>query len=62
MKIENIKVWISNAMSFHHRLMANFLKKRGWVCFYLETQARKCGQDVCWLKLYEEENIRKNNK
>ncbi len=44
-----------NSRSFHHRIMARFLERRGWVCFYLEEQARTCrDQGTCWLGLYEE--------
>ena len=45
--------WLRNAKSFHHRMMANFLRKRGWVVFYLEEEHRKCSKDVCWLELYK---------
>lgn len=45
MKLENLK-------TFHHRIMMRFLRKRGWVVFCLEEQAREC-KDMCWLKLYE---------
>jgi hypothetical protein len=45
---------LANLMTFHQRLMARFLRKRGWVVFYLDKQARHCSDDFCWLKLYEE--------
>jgi len=51
---EKIKVFFSNARHFHHRVMANFLKKRGWVVFYLEEEHRDCAGE-CWLKLYRAE-------
>jgi hypothetical protein len=51
--MDRLKVWIRNALSFHHRIMANFLRKRGWVVFYLEERARICNEDTCWLKLYQ---------
>lgn len=44
-KLENLK-------TLHHRIMMRFLRKRGWVVFYLEPKARICN-DMCWLKLYE---------
>ena len=47
-KLENLK-------SFHHRIMMRFLRKRGWIVFYLEPEARTCG-DMCWLKLYLADN------
>ena len=50
---EKLHVFFQNAKSFHHRLMANFLRKRGWVVFYLEEKARTCNGE-CWLKIYQE--------
>lgn len=54
-----------NLLTFHQRLMARFLERRGWCVFYLEPQARKCvipGKAIgnCWLHLYEAE--RQKNK
>jgi hypothetical protein len=46
-----------NARTFHHRVLARFLRTRGWVVFYLEPQARTCKTD-CWLKLYLESEKR----
>jgi len=40
--------------------MMKFLRKRGWVVFYLEEEYRECKQ-VCWLKLYLSE-IEKENR
>ncbi len=34
--------------------MARYLRKRGWVAFYLEPMFRECNE-MCWLHLYEEE-------
>lgn len=42
-----------NLLSVHHRWMAGFLRRRGWVCFYLEEPARICSS-ACWLRLYED--------
>ncbi len=44
---------LKNIRTFHHRLMMHYLRKRGWVVFYLEEEAREC-KDMCWLKLYQE--------
>ena len=52
--MEKFKVWLENSKSFHHRIMARFLRKRGWVVFYLEERARTCNEGTCWLKLYQE--------
>lgn len=53
MRKEKRHVVFKNAKSFHHRIMAKYLRKRGWVVFYLEEEARTC-KDMCWLKLYQE--------
>ena len=50
-----MKTWIKNLPKLHHRIMAKFLQKRGWVVFYLEEKARECKDDFCWLKLYQSE-------
>jgi hypothetical protein len=52
-------IW-GNVKTFHHRILANFLRKRGWVVFYLEDQHRVCNEDTCWLKLYLSEESNKN--
>lgn len=49
-------IW-NNVKTFHHRMLAKYLKKRGWVVFYLEEENRTCG-DTCWLKLYQDEQQR----
>ena len=48
--------WLThNASSSHHRLMANYLKRRGWVAFYLEEQSRQCvDHQGCWMNLYNQ--------
>lgn len=43
-----------NMRSWHHRILARFLRKRGWVVFYLEDVSREC-KGTCWLNLYQEE-------
>ena len=45
-------VWLHNAAHFHERAMAQFLRRRGWVVFYLEPRARKCAKGTCWMDLY----------
>jgi hypothetical protein len=53
-----------NFKNLFHRSMANYLRKRGWVVFYLEEQARECHDD-CWLKIYlatEKLKVIKQNK
>ena len=46
---------LHNVLTWHHRILARFLRKRGWVVFYLEKEARSCTEGSCWLKLYEYE-------
>ena len=48
--MEHVTVWFRNALTFHHRVMARFLRNRGWVVFYLPEESREC-KDVCWMKL-----------
>ena len=51
---------MKNLKTFHHRMMMRFLRKRGWVVFYLEPKARVCSNGTCWLKLYEAEQNNRN--
>lgn len=48
--------WWNNFVSTPNRWMAYWLRRRGWVCFYLDERARNCGQQNtdCWLRLYQE--------
>jgi hypothetical protein len=53
-------IW-NNIKTTHHRWMASWLKRQGWVCFYLEPQFRHCPavdhnrrDFTCWLALYEQ--------
>ena len=52
-----MRTWLRNFLHVHERIMMCFLRERGWVVFYLEEKAREC-KDVCWLKLYQEEEAR----
>jgi len=52
--MNKIKTFLRNLKSVHHRVMMRYLRKRGWVVFYLESQYRDC-KGVCWLKLYNSE-------
>jgi hypothetical protein len=48
---DTLGVWWRNAKTEHHRWMMRYLRKRGWVVFYLPEESRKCtGQ--CWMDLY----------
>lgn len=38
--------------------MMRYLRKRGWVVFYLDEFARKCQKGFCWLSLYETERLK----
>lgn len=47
-------------IGFINQTMARYLRKCGWVAFYLEPQSRVCkgvgtGHAVCWLHLYNQE-------
>ena len=45
-----------NMRTVHHRLMARYLRRRGWTVFYLDAEV-ECRQ-LCWLRLYREEEKR----
>lgn len=49
-KGDNQMIW-NNVKTFHHRLMMRYLRRRGWVVFYLDPEHRTCNH-VCWLSLY----------
>lgn len=52
---DRLCVWWQNFTTIPQRWMAAFLKKRGWVVFYLDERSRVChGRGGCWLKLYQE--------
>lgn len=49
----------NNVTTTPNRWMAYWLRRQGWVCFYLDEQARQCADDShkhggCWLALYQE--------
>lgn len=46
--------WLKNLPSTPQRWMARYLRKRGWVAFYLDPHfhGRKCDDPSCWLNLY----------
>ncbi len=45
-------IW-NNVITTPNRWMAYWLRRHGWVCFYLDPHARVCNHE-CWLRLYEE--------
>jgi|SRR3989304_4561668 len=56
-KKKRLQRWIANMACVHHRIMASYLRSKGWVVFYLEEENRCCGNnaDGCWLKMYKAE-------
>lgn len=48
-------IW-ANVLNAPNRWMANYLRRRGWVVFYLDKQSRMCqgARGFCWLYEYEE--------
>jgi len=38
-------------------MLVRYLRKRGWVVFWLDEIARKC-RGECWLAIYEQERLR----
>ncbi len=55
-----MRTFLYNLKSIHHRMMMRYLRKRGWVVFYLEPKHRICNKGCCWLKLYEYEFLKHN--
>ena len=49
----SLKTWIINLPNLPNRIMAGYLKRRGWVVFYLDKRSRTCNDGTCWLRLYE---------
>ncbi len=43
-------IW-GNVWSWPNRVMARYLRRRGWVCFYLDERSREC-RSVCWMQAY----------
>jgi len=41
-------------------MLAKYLRRRGWVVFYLEEQARQCPND-CWLNVYKSAEAAEQN-
>ncbi len=41
------------------QMMMRFLRRRGWVVFYLKEQNRECDcrEGICWLKLYNSQEV-----
>lgn len=58
--VEKLKTWLRNVKTIHHRIMMRYLRKRGWVVFYLELKDRVCKDGTCWLDLYNEQLTKQN--
>lgn len=57
--MERFHVLLRNGCHIHERILARYLRKHGWVVFYLDEQNRECNNGTCWLKLYQSEEKRK---
>ena len=70
MKSWCIMTW-NKIVTTPNRWMAYYLRRRGWVCFYLDERARFCPSNAhkldwqgryishgCWLALYQDEETR----
>ncbi len=55
----NFEMWLRNISMIPQRMMMRYLRSRGWIVFWLDEVSRKCNGDICWLKLYQEEILRK---
>lgn len=42
------------------RFLVRFLRRRGWIVFWLDKPARKCRHE-CWLELYLAEENRNSS-
>jgi hypothetical protein len=51
---EVIHVWFKNLRHVHERIMVRYLRKKGWVVFWLDKESRVCNEGTCWLQLYED--------
>jgi hypothetical protein len=51
-----------NVRTAPNRWVAAWLRRRGWVCFYLDEAARHCGPGGCWLQLYREIEARERKE
>jgi hypothetical protein len=51
--IDRIIVWLKNLPGTPARWMARYLRRHGWVAFYLDEEQRICNTGTCWLKLYQ---------
>lgn len=50
---------LANLLTCHHRWMMRYLRRRGWVVFYLDPIHRtRCAEPWCWLNLYYEGEAR----
>lgn len=38
-------------MAWFDRLLVRYLRRRGWIVFWLDEEARVC-RAVCWLRTY----------
>jgi len=61
LKKKRLQRWIANILCVHHRIMAAYLRRKGWVVFYLEEDQRYCvnNLDGCWLNRYKAEGDRR---
>ncbi len=39
--------------AFLERKLAIYLRRRGWVVFWLDIEQRRCSPQVCWLAMHE---------
>lgn len=66
---ERVRIWLQNLRTAHERMMMRYLRKRGWVVFYLDEQCRFCtagndrrADESCWLALYQREEFRQRQR
>jgi hypothetical protein len=61
-EMSKFEMRLRNLLMLPQRIMMRYLRSRGWVVFWLDEQARFCkSSNDCWLKLYQNEMLRKSN-
>lgn len=57
-----VQCWLKNLPSTPQRWAAAWLKRKGWVVFYLDERSRQCGYGTCWMSLYNQGERPKHNE
>ncbi len=55
--MNRIQAFLKNLPGLPERLMAKYLKKKGWTVFWLDENI-DCKNKHCWLQIYRESEAR----